>query len=163
MQKDVILAVYLSPFTFFISFKAQDSLTEVVHQCPPAFVFQWDVTGAGIYLYTFLIVVLSFGFLATTVTLTTGSFVMTVVYAGLLALVFSMVSHTLRVFDASVPCSPPFLSPLIGMVGLFLFLFFCYFLSCLTFTSALVLYSELLVVVLTGRIYAFIILQEIKI
>lgn len=92
---------------------------EAVHQCSPAFVFQWDVTGAGIYLFVFLVVVLLFGCLATAVTLTTGSFVMTVLYAGLLALVFAMVSQTLRVFDTSFPCSPPFLSPLVGMVGLF--------------------------------------------
>jgi len=51
---------------------------------------KWDVTGAGIYLFVFLVVVLLFGCLATAVTLTTGSFVMTVLYAGLLALVFSL-------------------------------------------------------------------------
>lgn len=79
-----------------------------MHHCPPAFVFQWDVTGAGIYLFVFLVVVLLFGCLATAVTLTTGSFVMTVLYAGLLALVFALVSHTLRVSDTSFPCSPPF-------------------------------------------------------
>jgi len=50
-------------------------------------------------------------------------FFMTVLYAGLLALVFSMVSRTLRVFDTSFPRSPPFLSPLVGMVGLFSFYF----------------------------------------
>jgi hypothetical protein len=94
-----------------------------MHHCPPAFVFQWDVTGEGIYLFVFLVVVLLFGFLATAVTLTTGSFVMTVLYAGLLALVFAMVSYTLRVSDTSFPCSPPFLS-LVGMVGLFSFYFF---------------------------------------
>ena len=94
-----------------------------MHQCPPAFVFQWDVTGAGIYLFVFLVVVVLFGCLATAVTLTTGSFVVTVLYAGLLALVFSMVSHTLRGFDTSLLCSALFLSPLVGMVGLFSFYF----------------------------------------
>jgi hypothetical protein len=84
-------------------------MLDAVHQCP-AFVFQWDITGAGIYLFVFLVVVILFGCLATAVTLTTGSFVMTVLYAGLLALVFALVSHTLRVFDTSFPCSPPFVS-----------------------------------------------------
>lgn len=51
---------------------------------------KWDVTGAGIYLFVCMVVILLFGCLATAVTLTTGSFVMTVLYAGLLALVFSM-------------------------------------------------------------------------
>lgn len=51
---------------------------------------KWDVTGAGIYLFVFLVVILLFGCLATAVALTTGSLIMTVVYAGLLALVFAM-------------------------------------------------------------------------
>jgi hypothetical protein len=77
---------------------------------PPAFVFQWDVTGAGIYLFVFLVVVVLFGCMATAVTLAKGSSIMTVLYAGLLALLFAMVSHTVRVFDTSFPCSPPFVS-----------------------------------------------------
>jgi hypothetical protein len=88
---------------------------------------------------------------------------MTVLYAGLLALVFAMVSHTLRVFDISFPCSPPFLSALVGMVGLFSFYFSAS--SCLASPSPMHLYTELpqyVVFVYTGTIYAFIILQEIK-
>lgn len=51
---------------------------------------KWDITGAGIYLFVFLLVVLLFGILAAVIALTTGSRVMTAVYAGLLALVFAM-------------------------------------------------------------------------
>lgn len=51
---------------------------------------KWDITGAGIYLFVFLLVVVLFGIVALVVTLTTGSTVMNVIYSGLLALVFSM-------------------------------------------------------------------------
>ncbi|PNF28486.1 Protein lifeguard 2 [Cryptotermes secundus] len=51
---------------------------------------KWDITGAGIYLFVFLLVVLLFGILAAVIALTTGNRIMTVVYAGLLALVFAM-------------------------------------------------------------------------
>ncbi|XP_069689679.1 protein lifeguard 2-like [Periplaneta americana] len=51
---------------------------------------KWDITGAGIYLFVFLLVVVLFGVVALVVTITTGSTIMNVVYSGLLALVFSM-------------------------------------------------------------------------
>ncbi|KAJ9591399.1 hypothetical protein L9F63_002005 [Diploptera punctata] len=51
---------------------------------------KWDITGSGFYLYVFLLVVFLFGILATTVALTTGSRIMSVIYAGLLTMVFAL-------------------------------------------------------------------------
>ncbi|PSN48364.1 Protein lifeguard 2 [Blattella germanica] len=55
-----------------------------------SFQTKWDITGHGVYLLVFLLVVLLFGLIATVVALTTGSRIMTIVYAGLLALVFAL-------------------------------------------------------------------------
>jgi hypothetical protein len=66
-----------------------------------------------------MLVVLLFGILAMVIALTTGSRIMTVVYAGLLALVFAMVSHRLSFFVSS-SYSPFFLMLLLLLVSSFL-------------------------------------------